>query len=73
LPCRGGRHRLPRFAAVRPPTIWFLCLFQGPSWAAVIQSSDRLSIPGEGLMDSVWLGPDRLGREGAEMINAGQA
>jgi hypothetical protein len=47
--------------------------FQGRSRAAVIQPSHRLSIPCERLMDSVWLGPDRPGREGAEMINAGQA
>jgi hypothetical protein len=59
--------------AVRPPTIWVLCLFQGPSRAAVIQSSARLGIPGERLMDPVWLCPGRPGREGAERINAGQA
>ena len=35
-----------------------LCLFQGPSRAAVIQASDRLGIPSERLMDSSWLGPD---------------
>ena len=34
-----------------------LCLFQGPSRAAVIQVSDRLGIPRERLMDSAWLGP----------------
>ena len=34
-----------------------LCLFQGPSRAAVIQASDRLGIPCERLMDSAWLGP----------------
>jgi len=34
-----------------------LCLFQGPSRAAVIQVSDRLRIPCERLMDSAWLGP----------------
>ena len=34
-----------------------LCLFQGPSRAAVIQASDRLGIPRERLMHSVWLGP----------------
>ena len=34
-----------------------LCLFQGPSRAAVIQASDRLGIPSERLMDSAWLGP----------------
>ena len=36
-----------------------LCLFQGPSRAAVIQASDRLGIPSERLMDSAWLGPSR--------------
>jgi hypothetical protein len=35
-----------------------LCLFQGPSRAAVIQASDRLGLPSERLMDSAWLGPD---------------
>jgi len=34
-----------------------LCLFQGPSRAAVIQASDRLGIPRERLMDMAWLGP----------------
>ena len=34
-----------------------LCLFQGPTRAAVIQASDRLGIPSERLMDSAWLGP----------------
>jgi hypothetical protein len=34
-----------------------LCLFQGPSRAAVIQASDRLGIPSERLMDSAWLSP----------------
>ena len=34
-----------------------LCLFHGPSRAAVSQVSDRLGIPRERLMDSVWLGP----------------
>jgi hypothetical protein len=34
-----------------------LCLFQGPSRAAVIQASDRLGIPCERLMDMAWLGP----------------
>ena len=33
-----------------------LCLFRGPSRAAVIQASDRLGIPCERLMDSRWLG-----------------
>jgi hypothetical protein len=34
-----------------------LCLFQGPSRAAVIQAGDRLGIPCERLMDSAWLSP----------------
>jgi hypothetical protein len=34
-----------------------LCLFQGPSRAAVIRASDRLGIPCERLMDLAWLGP----------------
>ena len=36
-----------------------LCLFCGPSQAAVIAASDRLGIPRERLMDSAWLGPHR--------------
>jgi hypothetical protein len=32
-----------------------LCLFQGPSRAAVIQASDRLGIPSERLMEPIWL------------------
>ena len=42
-----------------------LCLFQGPSRAAVIQASDRLGIPCERLMDSAWLGPGLPVREEA--------
>ena len=42
-----------------------LCLFQGPSRAAVIQASDRLGIPCERLMDSAWLGPGQSRPEGA--------
>lgn len=34
-----------------------LCMFQGPSRAAVIRASNRLGIPLERLMDSLWLGP----------------
>ena len=41
-----------------------LCLFRGPSRAAVIQASDQLGIPSERLMDSVWLGPHRCRPEG---------
>jgi hypothetical protein len=33
-----------------------LCLFLGPSRAAVIQASERLGIPSERLMDAAWLG-----------------
>jgi hypothetical protein len=43
-----------------------LCLFQGPSRGAVIQASDRLGIPCERLMDSLWLGPHRSMPEGAQ-------
>jgi len=43
-----------------------LCLFQGPARAAVIRASDRLGIPCERLMDSVWLGPDRRDWEGPQ-------
>jgi len=42
-----------------------LCLFQGPSRAAVIQVSDRLGIPRERLMDWAWLGPGLPVREEA--------
>jgi hypothetical protein len=41
-----------------------LCLFRGPSRAAVIQASDQLGIPAERLMDSTWLGPHRRHPEG---------
>ena len=43
-----------------------LCLFCGPSRAAVIQASDQLGIPTERLMDSTWLGPDRPARDGPQ-------
>jgi hypothetical protein len=42
-----------------------LCLFQGPSRAAVILASDRLGIPCERLMDSAWLGPGHPVQEAA--------
>jgi len=32
-----------------------LCLFRGPTRAAVIQASDRLSIPCERLIEPLWL------------------
>jgi hypothetical protein len=41
-----------------------LCLFQGPSRAAVIAASDRLGIPRERLMNSAWLGPHQRNTEG---------
>ena len=41
-----------------------LCLFRGPSRAAVIQASDRLGIPSERIMDSTWLGPHQCSPEG---------
>ena len=37
-----------------------LCLFRGRSRAAVIWVSDRLGIPRERLMDSLWIGQDAL-------------
>ena len=43
-----------------------LCLFRGPSRAAVIRASDQLGIPFERLMDSVWLGPHRYSPEGTQ-------
>jgi hypothetical protein len=42
-----------------------LCLFEGPSRAAVTHVSERLGIPCERLMDSVWLAPDRRTLKGA--------
>ena len=41
-----------------------LCLFCGPSRAAVIAASDRLGIPRERLMDSAWLNPHQPSPEG---------
>ena len=43
-----------------------LCMFEGPSRAAVKHVGDRLGIPCERLMDSSWLGPGRLTREGRQ-------
>jgi hypothetical protein len=34
-----------------------LCLFRGPTRAAVIQASERLGIPCERLMEPIWLPP----------------
>jgi hypothetical protein len=42
-----------------------LCLFEGDSRADVIRASDRLGIPRERLMDSLWLGPYRRIRDGS--------
>ncbi|MGN6167134.1 MAG: hypothetical protein ACTHQQ_03060 [Solirubrobacteraceae bacterium] len=36
-----------------------LCLFEGPSRAAVKRASDRAGIPCERVMDSAWLGAGR--------------
>ena len=41
-----------------------LCLFQGHSRAAVLRASDRLGIPRERLMDSLWIGPAQPATEG---------
>lgn len=38
-----------------------LCLFEGPSRAAVKRASDRMGIPCERVMDSVWLSPHPTG------------
>jgi hypothetical protein len=42
-----------------------LCLFEGPSRAAVMHASENAAIPCERLMDSVWLNPDRPTAKGA--------
>ena len=41
-----------------------LCLFQGHSRTAVLRASDRLGIPRERLMDSLWIGPAQSATEG---------
>jgi Protein of unknown function (DUF4242) len=41
-----------------------LCLFEAPSRAAVINASERLGIPCERLMNSVWLKPNPRARKG---------
>jgi hypothetical protein len=43
-----------------------LCLFCGPSRAAVLTASDRLGIPSERLMNSAWLGPHHRSPEGTQ-------
>jgi hypothetical protein len=43
-----------------------LCLFHGPSRAAVIQASGQLGIPSERLMEPVWLAPDRRSSGGTK-------
>lgn len=40
-----------------------LCLFKATSRAAVNRASERLGIPCERIIDSVWLDPDRNARE----------
>jgi hypothetical protein len=70
---RAGRHGL---AAGSNPVAYLgsllfaaddlvLCLFQGPSRAAVIKASDRLGIPCERLMDLAWLGSSLPIQDGA--------
>jgi hypothetical protein len=43
-----------------------LCLFRGPTRAAVIQASDQLGIPCERLMEPIWLPPHQPIPEGAQ-------
>jgi hypothetical protein len=43
-----------------------LCLFRGPSRAAVIAASDRLGIPRERLMDAAWLSPHQRSPDGPQ-------
>jgi hypothetical protein len=43
-----------------------LCLFDGPTRAAVKRATERAGMPCERLMDSVWLKPDRVNRRGVE-------
>jgi hypothetical protein len=43
-----------------------LCLFQGPTRAAVIQASDRLGIPCERLMEPIWLPQTSPSPKGAQ-------
>jgi hypothetical protein len=40
-----------------------LCLFEGASRAAVKRASERLGIPCERVMESVWLGPSLTEQE----------
>jgi hypothetical protein len=42
-----------------------LCLFEGPSRAAVMHASENAGIPCARLTDSVWLTPDRQTAKGA--------
>ena len=42
-----------------------LCLFEGPSRAAVKRAGDRAGIPCERLMDSIWLDANRRAVKGA--------
>jgi hypothetical protein len=43
-----------------------LCLFCGPTRAAVIQASDRLGIPSERLMEPLWLPQASSSPKGAQ-------
>ena len=43
-----------------------LCLFDGPSRAAVKHASERAGIPCERVMDSIWLAPDRPTTKGPQ-------
>ena len=62
-----GRDRVAyRGSLLFAADVLVLCLFQGPSRAAVIKASERLGIPSERLMNSAWLGPDRPALEGPQ-------
>jgi Nickel responsive protein SCO4226-like len=43
-----------------------LCLFDGPSPAAVKRASERAGLPCERVMDATWLDPDRHVLTGAK-------
>jgi hypothetical protein len=44
-----------------------LCLFEGPSRAAVKHASEHAGIPCERLMDSAWLAPDHRPGKGPNL------
>ena len=59
----GARHAEYRGSLLFSDDDLVLCLFEGPSRVAVKRASDRVGIPCERVMGSVWLAPHGSARK----------